>query len=109
MTLEVDLVDLKDSSICGQRDAARALNLYCVGSAPSLQCPAEKDKLANRTQKHRPARASSTHRDRASARRARAMMVATFHRDESIWAKHAKMQMQKRLRLRAGGLQPFLQ
>ena len=47
-----------------------------------------------------------THRDRASAR---AMMVATFHRDESIWAKHAKMQMQKRLRLRAGGLQPFLQ
>ena len=50
-----------------------------------------------------------THRDRASARPARAMMVATFHRDESIWAKHAKMQMQKRLRLRAGGLQPFLQ
>lgn len=87
MTLEVDLVDLKDSSICGQRDAARALNLYCVGSAPSLQCPAEKGKLKTELR-------STAPRELPQARaRARAMMVATFHRDESIWAKHAKMQM----------------
>ena len=47
-----------------------------------------------------PCRASSPTATAQARARARAMMVATFHRDESIWAKHAKMQMQKRLRLR---------